>query len=62
VLLALAELYVAAEAAGIDPKPEFRSVGRLSSREKPRGGERPVSRMIGGFSKSAVLRERKPTL
>jgi hypothetical protein len=58
-LLALAELYVAAEEAGLDPRPEFRKVGRMSSRELPRGGERPASRMIGGMSRSAVLKERR---
>jgi hypothetical protein len=59
VLLALAELYLAAERAGIDPKPEFRAVAKLSSKEKPVGGTTSVSRMLGSFSKSAVLRERR---
>ena len=59
LLLALAELYVAAEEAGIDPRAEFRAVARRSSKEKPAGGRTPVSRMLGGFSRSAVLKERE---
>jgi len=59
VLLALAELYVTAEEAGIDPRPEFTVVSKLSSREKPRGGTTPVSRMLTGFHRYAVLKERR---
>ena len=59
VLLALAELYVAAEEVGIDPKPDFRAVARLSSHEKPRGGTTPVRKMPANFSRYAVLKERK---
>lgn len=59
VLLALAELYVVAEEAGIDPKPEFKAVSRLSSREKPSGGTTPVSRMLASFHRYAVLKERR---
>jgi hypothetical protein len=59
VLLALAELYVAAEEAGIKPQPEFRAVARLSSREKPRGGTTPVSKMLANFSKYGALKERR---
>lgn len=59
VLLALAELYVVAEKAGIDPKPEFKAVSRLSSREKPSGGTTPVSRMLTSFHRYAVLKERR---
>jgi hypothetical protein len=59
VLLALAELCVAAEAAGIDPRPDFRAVAALSSRGKPQGGSTSVSRMLGSFQRSAVLKERR---
>jgi hypothetical protein len=59
VLLALAELYVVAEEVGIDPKPEFKAVSRLSSREKPSGGTTPVSRMLASFHRYAVLKERR---
>ncbi len=59
VLLALAELYVAAEEAGIDPRPEFKAVAKLSSREKPRWETTPVSRMLTGFHRYAVLKERR---
>ncbi len=59
VLLALAELYVAAEEVGIDPRSEFRAVSRLSSREKPRGGTTPVSRMLTGFHGYGALKERR---
>jgi hypothetical protein len=59
VLLALAELYVAAEEAGIDPKPAFKAVARLSSREKPRGGMTPVRQMLANFHRYGALKERK---
>ena len=38
VLLSLAELYVAAEESGIDPRPEFARIAALSDTEKPAGG------------------------
>jgi hypothetical protein len=59
LLLALAEMYVAAEEVGIDPKPEFKAVAALSSRKTPRGGVTPVSKMLADFPTYAVLRERK---
>ena len=59
VLLALAELYVAAERAGLDPKPDFKAVARLSSREKPRGGRTPVNDMLARFHTYAVLKEHR---
>jgi hypothetical protein len=59
VLLALAELYVAAEEAGIRPRSEFTAVSRLSSRELPRGGDTPMQGMLANFSRYAVLRERR---
>jgi len=59
VLLALAELYVAAEEAGIRPRSDFTAVSRLSSRELPRGGDTPMQGMLANFSRYAVLRERR---
>ncbi len=59
VLLALADLYVAAEEVGIDPRPEFNAVSRLSSEKKPAGGTTAVSTVLADFYRSAALRERK---
>ena len=59
VLLALAELYVAAEEMGINPRSDFKAVSRISSREKPRGGETPVSAMLANFHSYAALKERR---
>ena len=59
VLLALAELYVVAEEAGIRPSSDFRAVSRLSSGEKPRGGNTPVKEMLAHFRSYGVLRERR---
>jgi len=59
VLLALAELYVAAEEAGIEPRADFRAVSRLSSGEKPRGGRSSVRQMLARFQSYGVLRERR---
>jgi hypothetical protein len=58
-LLALAELYVTAEAAGLNPRPEFKAVAAMSSRETPRGGTTPVSSMLARFHTYAVLKERR---
>lgn len=59
VLLALAELYVVAEEAGIRPRSEFTAVSKLSSEEKPTGGSAPVKEMLANFSSYGVLRERR---
>jgi hypothetical protein len=59
VLLALADLYVAAEEVGIEPRPEFEAVSRLSSDEKPEGGTTAVSAVLADFHRSAALIERK---
>jgi hypothetical protein len=59
VLLALAELYVAAERAGLDPRPDFKAVSRLSGRETPRGGTTSVRGMLANFHRYAVLKERR---
>jgi hypothetical protein len=59
VLLALAELYVVAEEAGIKPGSDFKAVSRLSSGEKPRGGDTSVQEMLANFRGYGVLRERR---
>jgi hypothetical protein len=59
VLLALAELYVAAEEAGIKPRADFKAVSQLSSRKKPDGGDTSMQAMLAGFHRYAVLRERR---
>lgn len=58
-LVALAELYVAAEESGIDPKPHFQAVALLSS-EAPRPPDNTSTRKkLAEFHTFAVLRERK---
>ena len=59
VLLALAELYVTAEEAGIKPGSDFGAVSRLSSAEKPRGGNTPVKEMLANFRGYGALGERR---
>ena len=59
VLLALAELYVAAEQAGMRPGTDFRAMSKLSSDEKPRGGNASVREMLANFRSYGVLRERR---
>lgn len=58
-LMALAELYVAAEKAGIDPEPQFREVAELSNDQVPRGGMTSVSEILSEFHSYAVLKERR---
>jgi hypothetical protein len=59
VLLALAELYVAAEEAGIRPRSDFKAVSRLSSEQKPRGGSTSVQEMLANFQRYGALGERR---
>jgi hypothetical protein len=59
VLLALAELYVAAEEAGIRPRSDFKAVSRLSSGQKPRDGSASVQEMLANFHGYGALRERR---
>ena len=58
-LLALAELYVAAEEAGIDPRSEFRAASRLSGAEAVPGGNRSMQQILLQFHRYAVLKERR---
>src|SRR5262249_10569844 len=57
--LALADLWVAAEAGGIDPQPAFAQVARLSDAARPRGGPTPMTEVLAGFHGYAVLAERR---
>jgi len=59
VLLALAELHVAAEEAGMRPGTDFRAISKLSSAEKPRGGSASVKEMLANFRSYGALRERR---
>jgi hypothetical protein len=59
VLLALAELYVTAEEAGVKPGSDFKAVSRLSSGEKPRGGDTSVQEMLANFRGYGALKERR---
>jgi len=59
VLLALAELWVAAEAIGIEPRPAFEAAAELSSREQSLGQPRPMHELLAGFGAMAVLQERR---
>lgn len=58
-LMALAELYVAGERAGIDPEPYFKDVAELSSCQAPSGGTTTLRDMLSGFHGYAVLQERR---
>jgi hypothetical protein len=55
----LADLYVSAESAGIDPKPLFLETARISSKERPRGGSTPLSEVMMNFDTYTVVRERR---
>ena len=59
LLLALAELYVAAEQTGIDPQPAFAAVGALSNPQPAWTGATPMAEILARFHTYAVLRERK---
>lgn len=45
-ILALSALRKAASEKNIDPNPEFERVAKISSTEKPRGGETPMSKLM----------------
>jgi hypothetical protein len=59
VLLALTELYVVAEEAGMRPKCDFAAVAKLSSDEQPRWSDASVREMMEHMSRYAVLKERR---
>ena len=56
-LLALAELWVRAERAGIDPQRHFEAVAAVSDTHVPAGGSTPVSKTLRDFHGYAVLAE-----
>jgi hypothetical protein len=58
-LTSLARLFGAAEDAGIDPMPHFRQTADLSSTEMPKGGGKPVAKMLREFDQYAVLGPRR---
>ena len=45
-ILALSELRKASREKNIDPNQEFEKVAKISSNEKPRGGETPMSKLM----------------
>lgn len=57
--VALAELYVAAEKAGIDPKPYFSEVAELSSDQVPRGGTKSINETLSEFHSYGILKNRR---
>lgn len=59
VLLALAELYVTAERAGINPRSPFAQVAKLSSGSASQGGPSSVRSMLANFHTYRVLKERR---
>ncbi len=59
MLMTLADLYVAAEEAGIDPRPPFAAAAELATGEFTAGGCDSVAKMLREFHASSVLRERR---
>jgi len=59
VLMALAELYVAAEEIQIDPKPHFQAVALLSSDALLPPDNTSTRKRLADFHTFAILRERK---
>jgi hypothetical protein len=58
-LMTLADLFVAAEGAGIDPRPLFATAAEWSTDEFTRGGCESVAGMLREFHACSVLRERR---
>lgn len=58
-LTTLADLYVSAESAGIDPKPLFIQTAEISSKERPRGGTTPLEKMLRDFDTYAIVPGRR---
>ena len=59
-LLALAELCVRAERAGIDPRPVFDEIAEMSSAQVSTGGAKnPTCKILKDFQTYAVLNERR---
>jgi hypothetical protein len=58
-MLALAELYLAAEEQDLEPEKAFRETAQFASGEKPAGGSASMAGMLSDFPTYAVLRERR---
>ena len=58
-LITLADLYVSAESAGIDPKPVFMETAKISSNERPRGGSTQVGETLRKLDTYAIVQERR---
>jgi hypothetical protein len=58
-LIHLADLYIAAEHKITIPGQDFKKTAKISSHEKPRGGETPVSEMMENTPSSEIIRARK---
>jgi hypothetical protein len=58
-LMTLADLYAAAEAAGIDPRPLFADAAAWATDEVTPGGCESLAAMLREFHDSSVLRERR---
>jgi len=58
-LMTLADLYVAAETAGIDPQPAFAAAAKRATDELTPGGCQSLSRTLREFHANTVLRERR---
>jgi hypothetical protein len=56
-LLNLASLYVDAEQQGLKPQPVLNAVAKISSDEKPKGGNTPMSETLRKFRSYGVLKE-----
>jgi hypothetical protein len=56
-LLKIASLYVEAEKHGISPRSVLTAIAKVSSQEKPRGGETSMSETLQRFHSYGVLRE-----
>lgn len=58
-LMTLADLYAAAEAAGIDPRPAFAATAELATDGLTAGGCQSLARTLREFHASSVLSERR---
>jgi hypothetical protein len=59
ILKALAELWVAAEKVGIDPKPHFQEIAKISNDAPVHPDGTSISSMLANFHTYAVLKEQK---
>ena len=58
-MLALAELYLAAEDQGLDPGKAFQNAARFADNHKPAGGSLSMSEMLPAFHGYGVVNERR---